>query len=270
MMARRSRPCCPFSRSLFESAFSRSFKNRNIDDFFYLAGILRLATKYFIGHLRHQAIAYLTRTWSYTLQGHDEMVETALSAPIVDKLTYPYVHPLHVLNLARETHVRIIIPSVLYFLSLYRIEDLIRGDHAKLKVDHPSRPSSTLSASDITDYSIIFQRRIEYTMDFVRRICGDRRPAEGCVRGEMCSRAFASLGLRLSRTWMIRTALIHYIVQVTRDIGGRQSDFCTSCRTAFLQDSAAFREEVWEGLPALFGMPSWEDLAASDLPPPSS
>lgn len=81
---------------------NRTFHNRNVEDFFFLAGILRLASKYFIMHLRTQGIRFLTETWAYTIRGHDEMVALALSSPVISGTTYPYVHPLHVLNLARE------------------------------------------------------------------------------------------------------------------------------------------------------------------------
>ncbi|KAL0581170.1 hypothetical protein V5O48_000860 [Marasmius crinis-equi] len=146
-----------------------SFTNRSIEDFFYLAGVLRLSTKYFINHLRLQAIRHLTHTWSYTLQGHDDMVELAVRTPFVNNLSYPFVHPLHVLNLARETNVRIVLPSVFYFLSLYPLQDLLREDHPKLLIDHPSKPSSTLDPHDIKFYTLMFQRRMDLLMDFTRR-----------------------------------------------------------------------------------------------------
>jgi hypothetical protein len=56
----------------------RKFSNERLEDFYYLAGILRLASKYFVTKLRAQAILHLTQTWSYTLKGHDDMVEAAL------------------------------------------------------------------------------------------------------------------------------------------------------------------------------------------------
>ena len=51
------------------------------------------------------------------------MVDRAIQTPASTKgsleLSYPYVHPLHVLSLARETNVRVVIPAALYFLSIY-------------------------------------------------------------------------------------------------------------------------------------------------------
>lgn len=192
------------------------------------------------------------------------MVELAIQAPLVDRMSYPYVHPLFVLDLARETHVRIVIPSALYFLSLYPLEDLLRGDHPKLKVVHPSRPSSDMDASSIRDYTLMFQRRLDVILDFVRRVCGERMESANCAHGKTCARGFARLASRLSRSWVTRTGPIHYMNQAILEVSG-DSSFCEACQKAFRQDIADFREETWRGLPSVIGLPSWEELRASDL-----
>jgi len=87
--------------------------------FFYLAGILRLSTKYFIRHLRTQAIR----------PSDSDMVIQLLRAPrrhggSLPSNTprnrkhggHPYVHPIHVLNLAREVDVHIYRPFYPIFL----------------------------------------------------------------------------------------------------------------------------------------------------------
>lgn len=243
----------------------RSFQNESILDFFYVAGILRLSTKYFIAHLRQQAIAHLCRTWAHTLHGHDEMVEIALSTPNVNKLTYPFVHPLHVLNLARETHVKSIIPSVFYFLSLYRLEDLIKADHHKLRYEHPSKPSSDLSPYDLRIYTIMFQKRIEETMLFLRTICGGREAAIECTRKQDCIRSFSNLANRLSRTWAVRTALMYYVVQVQREVDQSAADWCHHCKRAFHDDCDKFRTRLWAEFPGICDLPPWEDLVQEEL-----
>ncbi|KIY72504.1 hypothetical protein CYLTODRAFT_388608 [Cylindrobasidium torrendii FP15055 ss-10] len=240
-----------------------SFQNESILDFFYVAGILRLSTKYFIANLRQQAINHLSRTWAHTLHGHDEMVETALTTPNVNKLTYPFVHPLHVLNLARETHVRSIIPSVFYFLSLYRLEDLLKADHHKLRYEHPSKPSSELSPYDLRIYTMMFQKRIEETMIFLRTICGERESPAECTRKSDCLRTFDKLAARLTRTWAVRTALMYYVVQVQREAG--QNDLCNHCLRAFQADCEKFRARLWAEFPGICDLPPWEQLVQEEL-----
>ncbi|KAH8104528.1 hypothetical protein BXZ70DRAFT_593041 [Cristinia sonorae] len=240
---------------------------QGVDDFLYTAGILRLSTKYFIARLRTQAIQHLVRTWSGTLRGHDEMIELAVKAPLVDDKSYPYVHPLHVLNLARSTNVQIIIPSIHYFLSLYPLTDLLNGDHPKLQIDHPSCPSSNISPQDLQAYTLMYQARIEMILDFVRHTCGERVATPACQNNATCVKVFVRTSSRLSRTWRIRTGPLHYMVQVSDEISEHQ-DVCGPCKRAFRQDVVTLREDIWRRLPSIIGLPSWEELNAIDLPKP--
>ncbi|KAK0449141.1 hypothetical protein EV421DRAFT_1780176 [Armillaria borealis] len=241
-----------------------TFDTQNISDFFYLAGLLRLATKYFINHLRTACILHLSQTWAYTLKGHDEMVDIAVNTAPIDKMTYPYVHPLHVLNLARETNIRLAVPSALYFLSLYRFDDILRADHLKLLVDHPSRPSSSLSPDDMRNYTLLFQWRIELNQDFIRRVCGQRAPAAGCIN-KNCPRNFVKLQTRLSTSWMVRTALLHHVLQVIKEVKEDSTNYCSRCRLAFQQDAEAFRQEAWNSMPLVLGFPPWAELIKAEL-----
>ncbi|KAJ7245038.1 hypothetical protein B0H12DRAFT_1203528 [Mycena haematopus] len=242
------------------------FANESLEDFYYLAGILRLATKYFIAKLRSQAIQHLTQTWSYTLKGHDDMVEFALRAPLVGGLSYPRVHPLHVISLAREVNVRIVLPSAVYFLSLYPLEDLLRADHPKLIVEHPSRPSSVLSPSDLRDYTLMFQNRLDTILHFVRTFCGKWTVSQTCSTASACAHGFAKLSSRLNRSWITRTGPLHYMSQAVFDLSeDSKKTVCGPCRRAFAQDVAALREKVWNELPSILSLPSWEEMKALDL-----
>ncbi|OCH85590.1 hypothetical protein OBBRIDRAFT_821473 [Obba rivulosa] len=250
-------------RAIYDGA---RFQDRDAGDFFYTAGILRLATKYFINHLRVQAIRHLTQTWSHTLRGHDEMLERALDHSSANDATYPYVHPLHVLNLARETNVRVIIPSALYFLSGYPLADILRGDHRKLQVKHPSRPSSQLSPEDIKDYTLMYQHRLQATLDFIRYQCRAREQAHADeVAPPNCEKEFARLSNKLYQYWTLRTAPLHYMVQAIELVMAEDSRICTRCRRAFRDEVIASRQKIWNGLPEVVGLPPWEILVKADL-----
>jgi hypothetical protein len=201
---------------------------------------------------------------SDTLRGHDDMVELALKSPLIDNTTYPYVHPLHVINLAQEANVRIVIPSALYFLSLYPLDDLLRANHPKLMVEHPSRPSSTLSLSDIRDYTLMFQYRLDLILDFVRRFCGERAADPSCLNGKSCTQGFSRLASRLSRSWMMRTGPLHYMVQAMDELSGDRT-ICSTCQNAFRQDVTMYREDIWKNMPSILGLPSWQDMKVMDL-----
>lgn len=194
------------------------------------------------------------------------MVDLALKTPSVDDISYPYVHPLMVLNLAREFNVQIVIPSVLYFLTLYSLEDLLRGDHPKLLIEHPSKPSAKLCMSDIKDYTLMFQHRLEVLLDFVRRVCAGRTAGPSCLNGRNpCTRGFAKLASLCSRSWMIRTGPFRFMTQAICSV---KDDvvICSTCQSGFQGDVNALRYELWMKLPHVVGLPSWEDLEAMDLP----
>ncbi|KAI0087708.1 hypothetical protein BDY19DRAFT_892287 [Irpex rosettiformis] len=237
---------------------------RGIQDFFYFAGILRISSKYCIAHLRTQAIRHLMQTWSHTLRGHDDMLERALNTPEEAGLSYPYVHPLHVLNLAKATDVRIVVPSAVYFLSLYPLADILRGEHPKLLVEHPSRPSSQLTTEDLQNYTLMFQYRVQLILHFVRKTCGARLPIQKCSNVTGCRKSFSQLSNRLAREWLPRTGPIHFMSQAVDEL----TDFpeiCGPCRAAFKKDVKVAREEAWNNLPMAISLPPWDQLEAAEF-----
>ncbi|KAF8158265.1 hypothetical protein B0H34DRAFT_859078 [Crassisporium funariophilum] len=238
------------------------FLNTSVEDFFYLAGVLRLATKYFIGQLRRKAIQFLEQTWASTLKGHDLMVEAALNSPIIENLTYPYVHPLHVLNLAREVDIEIVVPSALYFLSLYPLSDILKGDHPKLLVNNSSRPSSILMSSDLQLYTLMFQHRLQVIDSFIRHFCGKRASDPPCRSVGTCGKGFQRLISQLHRSWTLRTGPLHYISQAMQQVS-QDAAFCNLCRLDFLEETALLRQNIWDELPNIVNLSKWSEMHSS-------
>lgn len=162
---------------------------------------------------------------------------------------------------------RLVIPSALYFLSLYPLADILRADHPKLIVQHPSRPSSQLSIADIEGYTLMFQYRLDIILDFVRRFVGGRtaNPSKCQNNQTSCTRGFTRLASRLSRSWKTRTGPLHYMMQAVQELSD-DSFVCIPCRKAFREDVICLREKTWNNLPTGVGLPNWEDLKAMDLP----
>ena len=234
-----------------------------MEDFYYLAGILRLSSKYLISHLRIQATQYLTKTWPYTIHGHDEMVNKALTAThSVDGTTYPYVHPLHVLKLAREVDIQLIIPSALYFLSTYSLKLLRSGEHPKLQSDHPSRPSNELSLEDVSQYTLMYQYRINIILEFICNTCRERK----CQTQKECPQVFSRFNI--DQTLIPSMGAFHLMAQAMQCIN-KDDTICGPCKRAFCEDVSVLRERLWGELPSVVGLRSWEELlASSDLPSP--
>jgi hypothetical protein len=195
------------------------------------------------------------------------MVAQALAAPSVDGTTYPYVHPLHVLNLAREVNVNIIVPSALYFLSIYSLRQLLSGEHPKLQHAHPSRPSSQLSLHDVSQYTLMYQHRINMILDFIRSTCGDRNVDAQCRSPRECRRVFSRLASNINQSFTPRTGPFHNMAQAMQWIEDDDT-ICGPCKRSFRRDVSALRTRLWDELPSVIGLPSWAELLAMDLPPP--
>jgi hypothetical protein len=224
-------------------------------------GILRMATKYLVPRLRSQAISQLARSCPYTLREHDEMIGRALHQPRVDGLSYPYVHPLHVLKIARESGVRTLLPTALYTLSVYPLNELLRGEHPKLNVEHPSRPASHIDEQDLRDYTLMYQHRLDLLFDFIRDFCPSQTNHPGCNNPPNCNRTFAKLGSQFARSWHPRTSPLHLSAMAMEEYQNTTA-LCELCRSAFRTRAKIHRQRMWDGLPGVVGLPSWDVLVA--------
>ncbi|KAJ3985974.1 hypothetical protein F5890DRAFT_1408273 [Lentinula detonsa] len=97
------------------------FGNNDQDDFRVVSGVLRLATKYLVDHLREKAIAHLNIAWPSTLKGWDAREDLARAYEIETGTSGArlYPSPLAVINLAREVDVLTLLPSAFFDLSRY-------------------------------------------------------------------------------------------------------------------------------------------------------
>lgn len=233
----------------------------SIKDFFVAIGILKLASKYLIPRLRAQAIAHLARSTPFLLREHDEMVERALERPRVDGLTYPYIHPLHVFKIAREYNVRALIPMALYSLAGYQLDEILRGEHPKLQVEHPSRPASHLDGQDLRDYTLMSQHRFTILFEFHRDFLPSQWNHPGCHNPPNCNRAFSKLKDQFARSWQMRTSPLHFSAVAMQQYQD-SSSLCDLCRNNFRTRAKIHRQKMWDGLPHAVGLPSWDVLTA--------
>lgn len=266
---------CPYP--IFFHEFYRSFHIESLEDFFKTSAVLRLATKYLMKNIRRKTIKALTEAWACTLEGHDRMVARAISDPQTEGQTsYPFVHPVHVVNLAREVDVRLILPSAIYFLSMYPFSDIQRADHPKLTVESQTglpKPSSQLSYEDVGNYTLMYQHRIDFILKFCRNLNG-RQPSPLCRRNthlaviadESCKVAFARLASRVSRSWLSRTGSLHWMSQTVKWSESQDIGLCPECKADYRSFVENVRREEWERLPSVVGLPPWAELLESDLP----
>jgi hypothetical protein len=110
----------------------------------------------------------------------------------------------------------------------------------------------------------MFQHRISVILDFVRPFFDERSPPPGCTTGKTCNRGFSRLASRLSRAWLTRTGPLYFMVQAVEGLSEDPS-VCLSCRAMCHRDVEGLRQKIWNGLPAVVGLPTWTELEALDL-----
>lgn len=209
-------------------------------------------------------------------------------------LRFPYAHPLHVLNLARALDIRAVIPSALYFLSMYPLADIIRADHPKLVYAQEAMATalcSSLSREDFENVALMNEHRVSLMLDFCRKFLADRQPGERCTNfhnkhispigntphqhrplltanlpatPNPCIRGFASLASKASRSWFPRTGPLIWMQQVVR-LSERDDVLCRTCRWELRQNVEMHREKIWQGLPSVVRMSTWDELVKGDL-----
>lgn len=189
------------------------------------------------------------------------MIEAALTNRPVDNLTYPFVHPLHVLNLAREVDAPILIPSAIYFLSIYPLVDFIKANHPKLLVEHPSRPSASLLSSDLLLYSLMYQHRLQLMDDFMRQFCKQHGTKPACGVSTACEKGFSRLVSQLQRNWNLKSGPLHFIAQAMQKVS--TCSICSKCCSKFVRDCVDLRQRIWDELPVLLNLPPWQEMSQS-------
>jgi hypothetical protein len=222
-------------------------------------GVLALANKYMISRLRSQLLRHICTVWTQTLEAHDVMVDRALGQESVDGLSYPFVHPLHVLKVSRSINARALMPSALYFLSMYPLADLLQGEHPKLQTKHAGAPSKDLGSEDILDYTLMYQHRMDVLLDFTRTLRTTPYPGCNSLLSTQCQRGLKHLESRFSRSWNARSSPLFFMKQAIQTIEDNPS-VCQSCKRAFRSDMNDLREKTWQGLPTVVRLPPWEDL----------
>jgi hypothetical protein len=226
---------------------------------FDLFAILVLATKYMITRLREQILQHLRTIWPQTLAAHDAMVARALSSESVDGMSYPYVHPLHILRLARTVNARALVPTALYFLSMYPLADLLRGDHPKLQTTHAGALTGDLERADVVEYTLMYQHRMDILLELTRRL--QTTTSAECQRNAHCERGLKQTQSRLARSWNTRTSPLYLMTQARDSVSG-DNTVCRACKRFFGDNVEELREKTWQGLPGVVGLPSWSDLVA--------
>ncbi|KAH8999159.1 hypothetical protein EDB92DRAFT_1932584 [Lactarius akahatsu] len=274
-------------RALYDGLY---FRRPFVQDFPFLASVLRMSCKYFICIPRKQCLERLQSYFPITLSEWDRRERMSLSPNGHYDPRHEIPSPIHVINLARELNVGSVLPAAFYDLARYGTSKTASGTeplaHLILEAsseNSPTSPSPSPSPSsppspssspqtadgDSTpvmlshgDLVVTFRGREALQRSvatFLDAQVKNRSTAEGCAGGQACRDAFYFITLNTLRS-------------VGGIAAGRDGDplftlgqmIDIKCREEFIPAVHAGRQAIWDQIPEWFGLEPYDTLRARD------
>ncbi|KAF7295915.1 hypothetical protein HMN09_01135500 [Mycena chlorophos] len=255
-----------FLKAIFDSEFFPAYPART--KFATIQGCLRLAHKYEVRYLRQRALIHLASAFPMTLKEVDErwyMAEDRLpstSAPswtAGPKDTLSMTRVVQVLALAQEVEAPWILPSAFFLLS----GRLTKPEHFVKFFSHGADAGTSAQLPDVQRAGFLqgHAQHAQITLDLVRCVSQhESNDKSGCRHPAACKAARLKgtdkfMGLAASRA---ATPLHVFRIKDAGD--GVMKKACGVCIQGMQKSLKAKREEIWQGLPARYGVLPWSEL----------
>lgn len=203
--------------------------------------VLRLSLKYDVQYLRRRALHHLSSTFPMTLEGWRQR-DALRTIPPVDNT------PFAAFRIAREFDLTWLLPAILYCVSSHPFEktlDSAPWGEEELAFGWEDKRMAIVGRQKL----LSMQHRNAVNM---AKLAGTT--LEGCT-GSSCSSTRQRCADILSGWDM--AGFLDYFADHS-DI--YDTDFCSACNAAFKELCVADSELMWNKLPELFGLPSWDTL----------
>ncbi|KAJ6453759.1 hypothetical protein C8R45DRAFT_631001 [Mycena sanguinolenta] len=236
-----------FLKAIFDSGFfERPPALATLD---VVAGVLRLSTKYDVEYLRLRALLHLSATLPRSLAEYDSR---GGSRPFRQEKSAVFA-AFTLLLLVHELDLSWALPAALYFASCFAVKHVIDGFsfHGR-HIELPRSLQRTL---------LIGQNSLMVAQNHLIFRCFRILPSAGCLSRERCQ----------DTTRTVYDAITAYTAPfplgVVSPAGGETmaSLLCAPCALAMEQEHQAARQTVWDELPAMFELGSWEDLGPAPV-----
>ncbi|KAJ7610474.1 hypothetical protein FB45DRAFT_844591 [Roridomyces roridus] len=227
-----------FLKAIFDSSF---FERPPVKTTFpIVAGVLRLSTKYDIGFLRHRALLHLASASPLSLEEFDKVLSTSTFG---NGDTFPRL--IMADNLGPEWSKA----YPLYVVSCAQIETVLSG--VQLVPGHPKvLLSPSLQRTCIIARTELLAAQVYHTLSFLYMI-----PVPECTLQAQCRST-----RDLLRGSFISKKPIHPLMRLNSTESWDKLNLCAACLKAATAELVAGRRRVWETLPEILGLPSWEQL----------
>jgi hypothetical protein len=211
-----------------------------------VAAFLRLGTKYEISELRTEAIRRLFNDFPRDFAIFNRRTT---STSLINERT-----AADVVNLAREMNILSILPAALdRCCEIYTTGEILGGRR---------RQDGSMAIMSVHDQRICLLGRDELTRLQAKETFVWLMKDEGSIN---CS----GLACEYVKKTLVRDVLIlsRPCLALHRWERSWERKLCNPCLEAFKDAFAAGRTKIWSMLPAIFDLPSWEELLISDVLP---
>ncbi|KAJ7610428.1 hypothetical protein FB45DRAFT_844566 [Roridomyces roridus] len=231
-----------FLKAIFDSRFSFE-RPPKPTKFVVVAGVLRLSTKYDVGYLRHRALLHLSPLSPVSLEEFDNYYDNIRD-------TTKFFEVFSRLLLGNSLGLQWVISCALYEASCNgTVDEILCGFN-----DPGPRMELPLDLQRIcikSRNSLVFAQ-LHDTLGFLVT-----PHIRGCLSDDQCraNRTSFYRGLTVSDDL---TPLKYFDAEAWS--WSDNCPYCAVCLVACQDEYEEGRQRVWDGLPVMFGLPSWDEL----------
>jgi hypothetical protein len=213
-----------------------------------IAGLLRLSAHYNVTSLKRKALAHISAPYPTRLRAFNAGLGPSYAR---DARIAPLVH------LARSLSIDWILPVALYRFCMELSGDTLFGD---LEPERGGLEQSGLSIADRRAcYDAAMALRSARTATVLARFRGRMAACAGCTSADVCRSARVLEGAALLDEGL---DCIPDLAAVWAPSASLKEELCDVCLAEMHGWHEGARHALWEGLPALFGLPEWAVLNA--------
>lgn len=207
-------------------------------------GILRLALKYDVQYLKRRALSHLLSTFPMSLSAWKNREQTRTIPPVDNT-------PFAAFRIAKSFDLDWLLPAILYCISSHPFEktlDFTTFQDAKVALTWADKRMCIVGRGKLL--MLQSQNALAMTKNA-------DSPVPDCT-GSSC----ASTRLRCADIlsgWDMAGFLDYF----EDNANVYSHEFCSVCRTSFREMCATASQQMWTELPAMFGLPRWDELEKS-------
>ncbi|KAF7297684.1 BTB domain-containing protein [Mycena kentingensis (nom. inval.)] len=238
---------------LFSEIFPKRFLRGEKSTISRLAALLRLGKKYDFTQFRQDCLAQLKEEFPTTLENFDKTMGWTMGWKYIEADSATKEETLvSVINLARELGLYSILPA-----AFYSVNSLTEASKQLSISDRLARAEGHLRLLRLKELTVEKWLCLSSADDEPLLPCGD------CVDLDACTTALHKAAynemLASSSEAHDKDAVLNFWDEASED------GFCAPCVEEARASFGEGRVECWNQLPAIFGLPNWDELRKMDF-----